>query len=107
MSEVPIKHLWTTPTVELDFTSLTNRITELRATVYTLTRERDAAVQDAAHQLELRFDANRELVALQQETDALRTVYDAAKVYWLYRTATNEDALIDAVGAVKRMGVRP
>jgi len=72
MSEVPIKHFWTKPTVALDFTSLTNRLTELRATVYTLTRERDAAVQDAAHQLDLRYAANRELVALQRETDVLK-----------------------------------
>lgn len=69
MSEVPIKHFWTTPTVELDFT-----LTELRAKIYTLTCERDAAVQDAKHQLELRFDANRELVALQREFDALRVL---------------------------------
>ena len=78
MSEVPIKHFWTTPTVELDFTSLTNRLTELRAQIYTLTRERDAAVQDAAHQLDLRYAANRELVALQRETDALKA--ELAKV---------------------------
>jgi hypothetical protein len=38
----------------------------------TLTRERDAAVQDAARQLDLRYDANRELVALQREFDALK-----------------------------------
>jgi hypothetical protein len=40
----------------------------------TLTRERDAAVQDATHQLELRYAANRELVALQRETDVLRVL---------------------------------
>jgi hypothetical protein len=39
----------------------------------TLTAERDAAVQDAARQLDLRYAANRELVALQRETDALRS----------------------------------
>jgi hypothetical protein len=38
----------------------------------TLTRERDDAMQDAARQLELRYAANRELVALQREFDALK-----------------------------------
>jgi len=51
--------------------------------ITTLTRERDAAVQDAARQLDLRYAANRELVALQRETDAMRKVYDAARVcHW-------------------------
>jgi hypothetical protein len=46
--------------------------------IETLTRERDAAVQDATRQLDFRFDANRELVALQREFDALREAVQSA-----------------------------
>jgi hypothetical protein len=64
-----------------------------------LRAERDAAVQDATRQLDLRWDANRELVALQREADALRKFVSVSgrwvRKYGTYNAVPTPEALED------------
>lgn len=77
---------------ERDYAKLAQEAATLRA-------ERDAAVQDATRQLDLRFAANRELVALQRETDALKTFVSVSgrwvRKYGTYNAVPTPEALED------------